>query len=108
MSWLQHKGSKGMLGKSAKGVVLLALFLSVLALANSTALHSALHLNATAPDHHCAVTLLASGQVDLSSPASPIIGPVEVLVSFVFADHSFPSGPSFNLPLSRGPPALLS
>jgi len=108
MHWLRHKGEKAALGKSAKGVVLLGLLLSVLALANYSALHKAFHPNASNADHHCAVTLLASGQVEASSAAAAMPAPPVFLISFVLREPSFEAAPSFNLPLSRGPPALLS
>ena len=87
---------------------MLCLFASVLALANSATLHQALHPNATAPDHQCVVTLLANGQVDVCSGVATALPPTSVLVSFVLPAFSFETGTSFNLPLSRGPPALLS
>ena len=87
---------------------MLGLFLSVLGLASSTTLHGTFHPNASDPDHHCVVTLLTSGQVEVSAGMAAVIVPAVFLVSCVFREPSFQAEVSFNLPLSRGPPALLS
>jgi len=88
--------------------VLLGLFLSVLAMATSATLHKVVHPNAAQADHSCAVTMLASGQVESapSGAAVPELPLVPMVVSLF--EVSSPSVVSFNLPLSRGPPALLS
>jgi len=108
MDWLRHRGKQGILSRSGKGLVLLFLFASVLTLANSATLHRTLHANATAPDHHCVVTLLANGQVDVSSSVATAAAPSTLVILAIFADLSCETGICFNLPLSRGPPALLS
>jgi hypothetical protein len=86
----------------------LGLLLSVLGMVTSSTLHRVVHPNATGADHHCAVTLLASGQVD-AAPSGVAAGAIS-LIQIVTSDFeiSRPSVPSFNLSLSRGPPALLS
>jgi len=91
-----------------KGLLLLGLFLSVLGLASSPTLHGTFHPTASNPDHHCVVTLLTSGQVEVSAGVAAVIAPAVFLISGVFRDPSFQTEVSFNLPLSRGPPALLS
>src|SRR5690349_236121 len=88
MDRLRHRGKQGILSKSGKGAVLLALFVSVLALANSATLHQAIHPNAAAPDHHCVVTLLANGQVDVCSGAVAAVGPSALFISFLVPDYS--------------------
>jgi hypothetical protein len=108
MKWLRHGGKQGFVGRQAIGVLLLGVFLSVLAMASSQVLHHALHANAAKSDHHCAVTLLASGQVEASSGAVVASAAPAFVILFVVPDHFFESGVTFNLPLSRGPPALLS
>jgi hypothetical protein len=108
MQWLRHRGRKGPFGRSFKGLVLLGLFISVMGLASSSGLHKAFHPNASKADHHCVVTLLTSGQVEVSAGMAPVIGPDLLLISSVFREPSFRTEVSFNLPLSRGPPALLS
>ncbi len=107
MQWLRHQGKKGLFGISFKGLFLLGLFLSLVGLASSTGLHKTFHPNASNPDHHCVVTLLASGHVEVSAGVAAVIAPNVFLISSVFLDPSFQTGVSFNLPLSRGPPALL-
>jgi hypothetical protein len=74
----------------------------------STTLHKVVHPDASKADHQCAVTLLASGQVDAapSAVAAPAISLIPVVAKRF--EVSSVSVPSFNLPLSRGPPALLS
>jgi hypothetical protein len=108
MPLLRKFSRKGLFSKRTQGVLLLALFLSLLALANSAALHTALHPNATSADHHCAVTLLSSGQVQAGTVTVLCPVPPTVVIGLVFVSPSFEAGASFNLPLSRGPPALLS
>jgi hypothetical protein len=53
----------------------LVLFLTLQGFAGSTALHKAVHADATAPNHHCLITLFAQGQ---------LTGPVGVMAEVVF------------------------
>jgi len=94
-------------GRQLRGVVLLGLFLSVMAMATSATLHKVVHSSADQPDHSCAATMLASGQVETapSVAALPAIPLIPVIVGLV--EVSSPTVACFNLPLSRGPPALL-
>ena len=108
MQWLRHRRRKGPFDRSFKGLLLLGLFLSVVGLASSSGLHKTFHPNASNPDHHCVVTLLSSGQVELSAGMAAVVAPVVFQISSVFLDPSYETEVSFNLPLSRGPPALLS
>jgi hypothetical protein len=108
MEWLRHRGRKGPFGKALKGLVLLGLFLSVIGLASSVGLHKAFHPDASNPDHHCVVTLLSSGQVEITIGMAVVVSPAVAPITSVFLDPSFQAEVSFNLPLSRGPPALLS
>jgi len=103
-----HRGKNGCFGRSLKGLILLGLFLFVMGLASSVGLHRAFHPNASSPDHHCVVTLLTSGHVGASVGMAAVAAPTIALVSPVFPEPSFQAEVSFNLPLSRGPPALLS
>ena len=101
------KESKVLLSTPLKAVLLLGLFLSVIAMAYSGILHKALHANAANPDHHCAVTLLASGQIDAPAGIPPVV-PLKIApVCFLLPELPIPTGVSFNLPQGRGPPALL-
>jgi hypothetical protein len=108
MSWLRLTGMSRAAGKRTKAALLLGLLLSVVGMATSTTLHKAVHPNATSAEHHCAATLLASGQLDAapSAVAVPAVSLVATVANPV--EISRLSVPSFNLPLSRGPPALLS
>jgi len=108
MSWFRLAGMNGTKGRRIKAALLLGLFLSVLALASSSQAHRVFHPNANKADHHCAVTMLTSGKVDatpsmVAVPLAPLLPLTAVRV-----EVSSPSVTSFNLPLSRGPPALLS
>jgi hypothetical protein len=106
MSWLRLAGM--MAGRRAKAALLLGLFLSVLGMVTSATLHKVVHPNANQPDHHCAATLLASGHVD-AAPSAAVVPAISLLpLALNQFEASRPTVPSFNLPLSRGPPALLS
>ena len=90
------------------GVALLGLFLSIVAIASSATLHKVVHPNAGKTDHSCAATMLASGQVD-SAPSVAALATIPLVpIVVTLFEFSSPSVASFNLPLSRGPPALLS
>src|SRR2546427_11402926 len=91
----------------AAGALLVALFLFLYAFAASAALHQAIHSGDGNPSHHCAISLLAQGQIDAPGVDAP--------VSFTFA--SCDSAPLFCLsvfsaavefpPPARGPPPAL-
>ena len=51
--------------RSLWAVLLLALFLSLQLFAGSGSLHRVLHSDAGSPDHHCVITLLTQGQVNV-------------------------------------------
>src|ERR1041384_2466652 len=108
MSWLCIAGISRTASRRAKAALLLGLLLSVLGMVASGTLHKVVHPNANSSDHHCAATLFASGQVDAapSDIAAPAVCLAPIAANRFF--FSAPSVPSFNLPLSRGPPALLS
>lgn len=108
MSWLRIAAMSDAARRRLKSMLLLGVFVSVLGLATSATLHKAVHPNAQNADHQCAVTLLASGQVHTaaSTVALPTVSFVTVAVAHL--EISRPTGPSFNLSPSRGPPALLS
>lgn len=46
-------------------LLFLALFLTLQLFASSGSLHRLLHSDANSPDHHCAITLLTQGQVNV-------------------------------------------
>ena len=70
--------STGLLRAGAVGALLLFLF--VLALNVSPQLHLAFHHDSDEGQHHCAVTLLHSGQVDVPALAETAIAP-QILLS---------------------------
>ncbi len=86
--------------------LLLGLFLFVLAMAEFKSLHHAVHADAEQAEHQCAVTLLASGQIDLPVSAAIIlfVGSVFLIRTiartdlFVSVDYLFQPG--------RAPPSL--
>jgi|WetSurMetagenome_2_1015567.scaffolds.fasta_scaffold421785_1 hypothetical protein len=85
---------------------MLALYVSVLALAASAQLHLCVHKQAGKPSHQCAATLLTQGQVDAAPTA------VSVVVSISFQSTVVvPAAPlritvEHRLPPSRAPPSL--
>lgn len=85
---------------------LLGVFLSVFTLTLSETLHRALHDEACAPSHQCAVTMLQSGQVE--TPVVVIEPVVAYVAVFLAAQPQVDFVPSvdFSLPPSCGPPAL--
>ena len=46
-------------------LLFLALFLSLQLFAGSSSLHQAIHSDANSPNHHCVITLLTQGQVNV-------------------------------------------
>ena len=108
MNWFGLAGMSRAAGRRAGAALLLGVFLTVLGLATSAQAHQVFHPTANQPDHHCAATMLASGKVDAAPVAVVVPVPTSVLLVVVRVEISSPSVPSFNLPLSRGPPALLS
>lgn len=94
--------STGLLRAGAVGALLLFLF--VLALSASPQLHHAFHHDSDEDQHHCAVTLLHSGQVDAPGVAETAIAlqtwielPQPVAVSVSSANVEL-------LPAGRAPP----
>ena len=84
---------------------LLALFLGVLAVTLSEALHRALHADACSPQHQCAVTLFQSGQVEAPVVPITIVGTGAAVFVALPPQSQFVSSVDFSLPPSCGPPA---
>jgi hypothetical protein len=85
--------------------LLLVLFLFLQAMAASPALHTLVHHDAADPDHECAVTLFAHGQVNFSSTAAPVFcAPAGLIFSESSPRIIFVSADVRLLP-GRGPPA---
>jgi hypothetical protein len=62
--------------KSSISLLCIATLLLLSVLAASPALHHHIHHDADHADHHCAVTMLASGQVLLAAAAPLIVRPM--------------------------------
>jgi len=92
----------------AVSVLCLALFIFLQALAAVPSLHRHFHHDANQADHHCAVTLLSQGHVDV-----PVTGTVAIIspVSFVYTvtapDVFVPVAADRQSPPGRAPPASL-
>ena len=105
---LPQRSWKSLNNRRAKALLLLGLFFSVFAMANFATLHQLVHADAASPEHHCAATLLASGHVDAPSGTAPVMAPAPAIAYSIFLDAPVSAGVSFNLPPTRGPPAVLS
>src|SRR5438445_8261620 len=92
---------------SCFGTALALIYLVLISLASSTQLHQALHPDANQPGHHCAITIVAQGQID--SPVCVSLGPVSVWCEyFPPVSLSFPCAQVDLLPPCPCPPAALS
>lgn len=87
------------------GIICLLLLLTLQLFASSESLHKLIHPDADSPDHHCAVTMLAHGQVDASEALPLLVGFVAflffVLPLFKSAEYSFFD---YRFSSSRAPP----
>ena len=92
--------------KSAFAGFLVFVLLGLAALAASPGLHELIHPDAGAPDHHCAVTLFAGGQID--SVSAPLVAAVVVALfgALVLLPDTFvlPSA-DYRYSSSRAPPS---
>ena len=107
-SWESKILGKAWTPRRLAAVLLLLLFLGLTALAQSESLHRALHPDAGASHHQCAVTLLRSGHTE-APECVVVVAPMRAVVETssipAFRDTS---SPDYSLPPSCGPPALLS
>ena len=92
----------------AAGALLVALFLFLYALAASPALHQAIHPDPGNPSHHCAISLLAQGQVD-----APVCEAILCPATTTFFKALPPLIPVFGveadlLPPGRAPPSVFA
>ncbi len=108
MNLLRHDWIKAVSRRQLLAGALVALFLSVFAVAQSEALHRLVHSDAGQPSHQCAVTMLQSGQVDAPVCDVAIVPAAVVSVSVQLAENNFVPSVDYSLPPSCGPPALLS
>jgi hypothetical protein len=108
MNRMPQPSSNATLRRRARAGLLLGLFLFVLAMAQFRALHHMLHADSGTVDHQCAVTLLASGHVDVAVSEVPVAFLPVLAVApaipsaqvFVTVDYSLLPG--------RAPPVVLA
>jgi hypothetical protein len=86
-------------------VICLAHFLALLVFTSSEALHELIHPDAGSPDHDCAITLLAHGQVNASEIGFTLLIFIAALF-FVLPPLQSAEFPSFDyrFSFSRAPP----
>lgn len=94
----------GLLRVGAFGALLLFLF--VLALQASPQLHHAFHHDSDEGEHHCAITLLRQGQVDVPAPVVVVIPPQTWIELPALVTVSIFSSPVELLPAGRAPPVF--
>lgn len=96
--------SSGSLPAKVVAAGMILLFLSIVALAASPALHEWIHSDAKDVDHHCVITALAHGQLDASAcdVSAPVPNCCFELASPVTALFSCPILEFF--PPGRAPP----
>jgi hypothetical protein len=70
---------RGRTSRRVWAVIGLAFFLALQLLTASEPLHKLIHPDADSADHHCAVTLLAQGQVNASELLLPLVAFVAAL-----------------------------
>ncbi|MGA3179635.1 MAG: hypothetical protein ABSF38_04750 [Verrucomicrobiota bacterium] len=94
--------------KIAAAALCVALVFGLSLLAACPALHELIHHDACDPDHECAITLFAHGQVNLAETVVPIVQRPEPVAAFVqtwreicFVSTDVPLHPG------RGPPSPL-
>ena len=86
--------------------ILIVLLLNLLAAA--PALHELVHPDAGNPDHECAITLFAHGQVDAPVANVPVTVPVGVAENFPQYILPSPEARAALLPPERAPPLVSS
>jgi hypothetical protein len=102
------KGWPSVSGKAFVASLLIALVLLLDAMAVCPALHELIHHDAGKPDHECAVTMFAHGQVDSVSVDVPIVTPQVFVFAVPQVEISVFSPAIENLPAGRAPPASVS
>lgn len=95
--------------KAVAALFFLALFVFVQVLGSSPQLHRIYHPDADDSQHHCVVTLLASGQV-----LAPVIGDCihsavqEIVLQFRISENLFRSVFDLRLQPERAPPIFIA
>lgn len=95
-------------GKSLFSLVALAIYLFVAALAASPELHHLFSHDADDPDHQCAATVLAQGQLDATPAMVTVVVPSAVGQQTLPAQPLGLAAPDFWLLPERAPPVSLA
>jgi hypothetical protein len=95
-------------GRSLVSLLALVIYLFVAALAASPELHHFFNHDAGNPDHQCAATVLAHGQVDATPEAATLVVPSAVGEQPFAAEPLCLASPDFWLLPERAPPVSLS
>ena len=93
-------------GRAILAVVLAGVVLLLNAMAASPALHEWFHSDASQPEHQCAVTLFAHGQVASASVDVPILAAVSLVETICVETFSLYRPVIEHLPAGRAPPVL--
>lgn len=108
MNRIPQQSSNAAPRRRAWAGLLLGLFLFVLAMAQFRALHHMLHADSGAVEHQCAVTLLASGYLDVAVSEVPVAFlPVLAVAPAVTSAQVFVAVDYSLLP-GRAPPVALA
>lgn len=92
----------------ASALLLVLSVFGLSALAASPALHKALHPDASSADHHCAITLLAKGQVNFADVSLPVLGAAVLFGGIaLLSEHLILPVADYRFSQSRAPPASI-
>lgn len=91
-------------GKSVLALLMLVLYLVPAAVAASAALHKCVHDDAGTPEHHCAATVIALGQVEASPVRDVVITSIGFYPSALRAEPQPRVPGDFWLLPGRAPP----
>jgi hypothetical protein len=103
LSWVLSRKAK-----KAHAALWLGVFLLLQAMVVFPGLHSLIHADASDPDHECAVTLFAHGQVHGADAAIPVLRPEPAAVFTQSQREAVFVSTDVRLRPGRGPPSLLS
>jgi hypothetical protein len=85
----------------------LLLFVTLQVFASSSPLHRLIHHDADSPNHHCAVTLLAQGQVNSPVVWPGLVSPVDTFIFYLpLLESEGVSSFDYRLSPSRAPPLV--
>jgi len=108
MSTMRKQWRKFLHSKPLLASGLLALFLLVLAMAQSGTLHRLVHADAANPDHQCAVTLLATGQIDVAAATATVPAAAPATFALALPEAPLLAVADYSLLPGRAPPSSLS